>query len=301
MSQTATLQKNPEENKQPYVVEKSLKRTLQYNQNWLVFIGGSPGSGKSYAMLRLFEKLYLAQGKNPLNYIHHIVFTVKDFLELLNSGNLQPGDVILFDEVGVEVNSRDWQSLTNKAFNYVAQTMRHLNLTVLFTAPSFDFVDKSVRMLFHAYYETLKIVKDQKICRCKYKEIQFNPQTGKMYFKYPRLFIEGEVCILDRIEFEIPEVKLRHTYDDKQKRYKNGLNRELLEEVDAYMKKEAEKIKGFDYNKVVKNIVDNPKPFLKTYNQRTFISVDLIREKYNVGLSKGKKIKAMAEKRLKMK
>ena len=75
---------------------------------------GPTGSGKSYGAIRLAERI------DPNFSVNRIVFTVKDFIHLMNQG-LPKGSVIVFDDAGLGINSREWQSLPSKIFGMLTQ------------------------------------------------------------------------------------------------------------------------------------------------------------------------------------
>lgn len=274
-------------------VNYALQR-VKNNQNFLAIACGQTGSGKSWLMVKYFELLYKAQGKDPLNYLHHIVFRVEDFIELLNSGKLEKGDVILFDEIGIEGNNRQWYSLTNKALNYTVQTFRHLNLIVLFTAPSFDYVDSAVRKLFHAYIETVKIVRSSNETIAKFQLLQFNPRMSSLYNKYPVIRNKNGITKIKRIRVKAPSVKLRNRYDIMQKEYKKCLGEDLANEL--IKKKESQKKKQIvDDDTIIKSIIDNKDDYIKKNNR---LNKGLIMQNFNIGRVIAEKIKDIAESRL---
>ena len=176
-----------------------------------------------------------AQGKTF--DVKNIVFTVSELLDRLNSNELVKGDVIIFDEVGVAANSRKWQSATNMALNYLVQTFRYLNLTVLFSCPSFDFIDIAVRKLFHGLLETMCLDARHNHCVAKFKNLQFNPVMGKLYYKYPVIY--GKKCYTLRVG--LASVQLRHAYEKMQKSYKNTLKVDI---GDSISKKKTEEKKN---------------------------------------------------------
>jgi len=112
-------------------------------------------------------------------------------MALLNSGELHTGNMIIFDEAGVGIPSREWYSISNKVISYILQTFRRENLGVMFTTPSLDFIDSQARKLFHSYLETKHINREEKYVTLKYMNIQNNPKEGKIYYKYPRVMIDG--------------------------------------------------------------------------------------------------------------
>jgi hypothetical protein len=165
--------------KQPLLIRRWRYRINRLNRNLLLAICGPTGSGKSYCGLTVAKMIC-----SRFNVATHVVFTIEQFMELLQSGKLRRGDVILWDEAGVGIPSREWYSISNKAINYVLQTFRHLNLCVIFTMPSFDYIDKQTRLLFHAYIETIRIDYETKHVVVKVFECTYSPRDGKDYKKY---------------------------------------------------------------------------------------------------------------------
>ena len=165
--------------KQPQLIRRWRYRINRLNKNLLMAICGQTGSGKSYCALTIAKMIC-----ERFNVRIHVVFTIEQFMELLQSGKLHRGDVIIWDEAGVGIPSREWYSISNKAINYVLQTFRHLNLCVIFTMPSFDYIDKQTRLLFHVYIETVRIDYETKHVIVKIFESTFNARFGKEYQKY---------------------------------------------------------------------------------------------------------------------
>ena len=133
------------------------RRRIRNNKNCLVIFTGDTGSGKSYGALRFAEKL------DPEFNEKRIVFTPDKFLEIIrHDKELHSGNVIIFDEAGVGMASREWYSIQNKILSYVLQTFRFKNLIVIFTVPDFTYIDSQARKLFHFYFETSKILKKSK-------------------------------------------------------------------------------------------------------------------------------------------
>lgn len=227
--------------------------------------------------------------------VKHAVFSVSEFMDLLNSGNLKRGDIIIFDEAGVGVASREWYSARNKAINYVLQTFRHLNLGVIFTTPDFSFVDAQTRKLFHSYIETQKINKRRKTVRVKWFELQNNPRMGKLYYKYPRVMGSGYHKI-DRVHINKPSAGLIRAYEKKRKIFSKNLRDEIERDVMDSSQTEADIENRL--NEIIAEVKDNYKDYLKVYNKREFINSELIRSKFNLSISKSKIVKAEVEKHI---
>lgn len=286
-----------------YFIEQGVKRTTRENRNYLVFCGGSPGTGKSLAMVEWMEQHYTLLNKiiSIKALLERIVFTVKAFMEIINRKNpdgtwyLQPGDILLFDEIGVEGNNRAWQTLTNKVLNFIIQTIRHRRIVILFTAPGFDYVDKSVRKLFHAYIETIKIFHSRGVNQCKGMDIQFNPRFGTVYMKYPKIVVNGKQGKLELVYFKMPSVKLRNAYEKKQSEFKNKLAMRLMDEIDDTAQEEEGEA---SIPEMIEAVVKDYNYYLRTRGNRKFIDPHLICGKFGVGNRRAGIVKSMVEKRL---
>jgi len=139
-------------------IVNAIKDRLNFrNKNWLCVVCGETGSGKSYSAISFGSMI----GRT------FIVFTPLEFLELLNSGKIKKGDVIIFDEAGVGLSARRWQSEQNIVMGSVLQTFRHMNIAVIFTVPNLSFVDVQARKLFHMIMETESIDYERQSLRNK--------------------------------------------------------------------------------------------------------------------------------------
>jgi len=81
------------------------RRTQHLNKNVILVVVGSPGSGKSYSCLRIMEKM--AELNNRKCDIENCARDIEEFMGRVNSPDLKTGDVLVMEEVGVNVSSRD--------------------------------------------------------------------------------------------------------------------------------------------------------------------------------------------------
>ena len=195
------------------------------NKNFLVVIVGATGSGKSYTGLRLCEAV------DATFDLSRVCFTPIEFMELLTSGKLKRGSAILFDEAGVGMNSRNFQTATNKALNYIVQTFRSNNYMVVYTTPDYNFVDKTVRKLAHSLLETKTIDRDRELVWVKPLMIENNPQLGKPFMKFPR-FKDNEHprCkkVITKMAFRKPSLALCEAYETRKLGYNSRLQSDVL-------------------------------------------------------------------------
>ena len=270
------------------VIKHIRSRMHEKNQNFLCIFTGATGSGKSYSALEFARKV------DPNFKLERLVFSAKDFMALLNSGNLKTGDAIIWDEAGVGISAREWWSISNKAINYVMQTFRHLNLCLIMTVPSFSYIDSGVRKLFHGFVQTLEIDYDKDICYTKFMFITHNPRYDKLYFKYPRMKIDGRIRRISRVKFRKPHHKVLEAYEKKKKAFTKALNEEIGQDLDKYdelKKKNAQpKLSNEDYAKIV---LKRSKEF---QNSKGRLDIFAIAEGLQVSEHRAKKIRWLVNK-----
>lgn len=208
-----------------------IKQRIRNNLNFLGFVSGPTGSGKSYSSLRICEEL------DPEFTIERCVFGGLELMNLINSGVLKRGSAIVFEEIGVALSSKNWQSITNKMINYLLQTFRHRNFILIMNSPYMDFVDASTRKLFHAEMRTVgKDYKKQEV-KLKPQLIQYNSRLQKFYFKRLKVVRpEGKVPI-DIWRVAKPSEPLRKLYEIKKKQYTDRLNKKICDELEAIEQK----------------------------------------------------------------
>ena len=175
------------EDTKDYSLVRYIHRRIRNNKNFLATITGPTGSGKSWSALSMAELI------DKDFTIDRVIFRAKDLMKLISNGNLKPGSVIVWDEAGIDLSNRNWQSVTNKMLNALLQTFRHKNFILFFTVPFHDFIDSSSRKLFHADFETQKINRNQSTVIIKPKLLQYNSNLAKWYRKYLKVQMNGSI------------------------------------------------------------------------------------------------------------
>jgi ABC-type oligopeptide transport system ATPase subunit len=158
-----------------------VSRTMKQNKNNLISVVGKTGSGKTYTAISICEIMSEMDGV-PFG-IDNVVFSLRELMDLINSGKLKRGSKIIFDEPQVSISAREFQSEANKVFNYLLSTFRHQNLTLFFCTPFETLLDKNSRRLFHARFETMSINKNNQTCRLKPRFIEYSDFKTEPYRK----------------------------------------------------------------------------------------------------------------------
>lgn len=210
-------------------------RTIKRNSNVLASFVGSTGSGKTWSALAVGE-IVSRLNKVPFG-ITNVVFGLRELMELINSGTLKRGSVIIFDEPQASISAKDFQLVANKVFNLLVSTFRHRNYCLFFCTPFESLLDKSTRKLFHARFETLSIDRKNKVCRVKPRFLEHS--ETKTYVK--------QLCVsfvdksgLKRFEkmfyWDVPKPskELIEQYESKKLAFTTQLNLNIMTKLDAF-------------------------------------------------------------------
>ena len=203
-----------------------IHQRIKNNKNFVCILTGPPGNGKSWTALSIAEQL------DPEFTLDRVCFRAKDIMKQINGGNMKSGSVLIWDEAGIDLSNRNWQSELNKVVNFLLQTFRHRNFILIFTTPYSDFVDAATRKLFDAEFETVKILKDERKVRLKAKCLQYNSRQKKFYAKYLRVIKPGVGFIkIKKWDVPAPSVKLRNGYEKLKLEFTSSLNREIMDRI----------------------------------------------------------------------
>jgi len=209
---------------------KYMRQRIRQNKNFLCLISGQTGSGKSWSALSIGQMV------DPDFCVERIIFKGKELMNLINGDKLgdRKGVFLLWDEAGVDLSNRNWQSLTNKMLNYLLQTFRHRCIILFFTTPYADFLDKQTRKLFHAEIKTLSIDYKKKMVKLKPLLIQYNAKYGKFYYKFLRVVSkDGGVVPINEWNVPAPTQELIDKYELKKTAFTTKLNKEIEEALDG--------------------------------------------------------------------
>lgn len=209
-------------------------RLWKRNKNYLGIITGQTGSGKSWSALSI---------ANTVDHTFNVEKCVMNPLEFMNGlvhKDWGQGDMIVFDEAGVGLSSKEYMTIVNRAINDILQTFRRQNIGVLFTVPSKTNVDKDTRRLLHGYFETLDYIENS-YALVKYHELQYNARQDKIYHRSLR-DDKGEK--LNPIAVKKPPNDLIRDYENKRSKYQNEVNEQRLERIVEKMEKKRGKNKS---------------------------------------------------------
>lgn len=157
-----------------------------------ILVKGDLGSGKSWVSLSL------CSGLDPdfvENKEQRIVFNPVEFVVAMANRELPEGSMIMWDEAQTSMNPRKHMTAINVALNTQLDTMRRDNIGLVFNAP--HRIDKDIIRKLDFEVETIDIDLGARKNRVKFKEIDHNKDTDKIYKKYIR--VSGEKLVPSKL------------------------------------------------------------------------------------------------------
>lgn len=203
-----------------------ISRRFSSNQNILLGVIGKTGSGKSWSCLKICELWYKEKFKKPFP-VDNCCFSIEQLMERLVNGKLQRGELLIIEEGGVNLGSLDFQNKLQKAFTYVLQSFRSMNIGILINLPYFSMLNKNVRLLMHILLKTIEIKNNKAVL--KIHHLQYNQQTGKLYNHRPQIMIDGCYEPVDFITYSPASKELIDSYEERKHKFVKSLAVSVLE------------------------------------------------------------------------
>lgn len=277
--------------KPPHIVNNPVYSTIwtdiyEKDLDALIAICGRRGNCKSGSAIRFGEDFDLAVNGMSRFDASHVFFTAQDFINAIREKHPK-GSVFVWDEVGVENDSRSWYSTKNKFIKYVMETNRYRNFVVLVTVPTLKSVDISTQRLLSGYIEMHGKIGDGNQAWGKFEFVETNPKTSKSYFKRPRYWDDDNFHMADKIIFPHPSPKLECEYKLKKEAYTQNLWANIESQLNFMAKtlgnkiEDLEKSRGKSFDEVKREIINNPISVFDTTKLK-FVCA-LIRSEYGIG------------------
>jgi len=211
------------------------KRIYKENSNLNILITGEPGSGKSYAALRIaceFDPFFV---DDPI-----IVFSVADYIKEITGDRLKKGRAIIFDEAGVGISKRQWYSVLNQAVNSTFQTMRSMNFLTILTSPFSDFIDKDTQKLIQFNIDFVKKIDKGRVF--KITKRSYSETLSKFMNTYLKIKIKGKIMKYKKIIF-----RMKGLDNDLIKKYEK-MKGDFQKKLNAKTRTATSKVMGTSYD-----------------------------------------------------
>lgn len=250
---------------------------------------------------------------DPNFTINNVAFGTLEFAKVVQRaarGEIPKGSAIIYEEVGVGVDSRNWSDEQNIEFTHILQTFRPLNLFLLNTVPDLTMAEKRLSQMATGLIECKKVNHSKQFSISRfYDPVKYNPknqQWMKRSIGFQRASPNGllRTFYYGDVHVGKPSNKLNDAYLLKRKEYADNLIDGVITTLEATaFKKEnpttpktltPEQLKDMA-NKV---ILDREK-FVRTEAGVGLTRFDLaaVQAEFGIGQNNAKIVKSIARKR----
>lgn len=233
-------------------------------------ITGSPtqkcGCGKS------ITSLGVAAVSDEHFDIDKIGLSPHDFLMGIDSFNkhtwgdkVLPGQAVVMDEGEVAAPSSLWFSFTNRAIFYTLATFRELNGIAIIATPSLKWIDSRMRtlMTFWGYCNKELYGTGQRKVELKMYRVSTDLFGEQFFFRKIRMWDRANrrVAIFKSFNVKMPDPELVAQYEEKSRKFKAGLRRDLVADVEKFNKLSSynSESKGESLEQMAKTLADDVK------------------------------------------
>jgi hypothetical protein len=240
------------------------------DSNWFMTTAGYPGTGKSWALLKLFWELQVDPKTLERNFDPEtqVVFTGMDFIKQVRNTDpdTDPGRCILFDEIEIEANSKGWDKV-GQQIALAVNTMRFKKNILGASLPRETDLLKGVRSLRNARVITKDIdfTKNQIVGKYMflnyhlYSDTHDSQSKNAAYSMYPRMDIKDKennnISVkIDEIRFGKPPKYIIKKYQAKKKAY---LNEFYDKQLDFFKQQERKKNGGLGFEEAYEYMKNN--------------------------------------------
>lgn len=213
-----------------FVAEYIKDQCINKNSNFIGLWTGKPGCGKTLGAIRFCELIDPQFNEKFLVLnVQELMQNIVELQKMAEKGIDVRGRCILYDEAGISMDNREWQSKVHKSINDAIETFRHLNLVLMITVPGKSRIDSKLRQLVHA--EFLPMKKTAQFSIVKFLLPKYNAIKEREYKQYLLVQTNGLKLKLKTIKVKKPSIKLLRACEKKITHFKNSVGLRSLQGV----------------------------------------------------------------------
>lgn len=272
-------------------IYKTIWQRLHWrDQNFLIAFTGDTGSGKSFSSIKMAYDMDRDRNGRHRFTVDNIVYTPEQFISKVR-GKLPKGSWIVWEETGVGINSRKFYEQVNMLMSYVTQTFRYKNYAVIYNTPSFSYVDKQVRLLYHAMVAMHGVNYEEKYSYGTWYWIEHSKRdSSKPFYVLPRVWRDGRKMKLDTVTFGLAPKELLEEYMTRR----DAVNEQRYADYEAEIRAMGVQDKLVNDSDLLAELKKDPGRFWNRKRGRADPSV--IKLELNIGYNKANMLARMLDK-----
>jgi hypothetical protein len=234
---------------------------------------------------------------DPNFTIDNVVFDSQQFIELINSGKVKMGSAVMFEELGVAANSRNWWKEENIWLSFITQVFRTMNLIVFYTVPKLEYVDGQIAKLAHAHIEAVRVDLTHKQNVVKvYDPVSFQSRTNKWYKRLVGFARRGKGYKISQYRIYKASNLICKQYEEKREKYLSALRQQANKYLgeSKTLTKQKEFLDPKDISDLADKVVNNRERFM---DDRRFY-LERLMDDYQLGMPNARRVKSKVMEKL---
>lgn len=214
-------------------------RLMKQRKTWICAVVGEPGSGKSLFSLGLGCAIMNKTCGKPLDVERNVAYDTQDFIHKLRilKEEKAKGEGLVFEEAGVNLSAKQFQTKTNILFNFILQTFRKDNIFIIYNTPNISFFDAQARKLLNCVIEmprvnSINFEKGYSIGKWMNVSVPSGRVSKDVYYIYPRyVHPEHGLCKLISVKVYKPPEHVCNAYEEHKNKFISKLDEDVEEEL----------------------------------------------------------------------
>jgi hypothetical protein len=264
-------------------------------ESFNILCEGKQSIGKSGSMITLCKAVDSSFDETRM------VFTTKQYVELLKESKMPVGSAYLFDECGDELGSRSAMRPDQRRLMAVKQADRILGLLGAFTLPKGTMADKQLRQLAHCLMEGVAKDRNKGMACFKYKlnSFRFNWRTSEPIYTFPLVLRNHVYSRCTRVWIPKPPKNLWRAYGNLKLENLNRLYEGVLQKKDLIESKTQQINRNPEAYRelmmpLVNEVLANKEKFLSDRKEGERFSPDKIRTHLTIPIGRAREVSILA-------
>jgi hypothetical protein len=265
------------------IIEDIKAKIYEREENAILVFLGKVRKGKSLCSVHMGEIV------DPnFDVEKNVVYEIEDFYKLINDPDMEQCTLVV-EEMGVKADKRRFMSLQNTIISHTLQTFAHKRLCLILNCPSSSFLDSRLESMTDYKFIAKKAYKRKGLLKkTKFivRKVQHNPNIGKTYIKRPFFHLRGKKTYINHMTLGVPDEDVIGRYKVRSVAYKNKLNVELAEKIEAQRQKMQNVVPKESEDSIIAKVLENVNDYAKMWRGKMHVSQSVLMRKFHLKASR---------------
>lgn len=259
----------------------------------IILVSGHRGKGKSLACLTIGESL------DDKFSIKKVAWNTSELMNLVNDDSIGAGEVIILEEAGINISSKNWMRTDNQVVSNSITISRPRRRILILNIPYIDMVDSSIRKMIKAKLNMLEVDMKSQKSRGKLYFVNYNEQEKEFYRRLIAIRINkrGKKAYFNNIFFKKPSKKILRQYKKARLEYMKKINEESADSITTMKVTEKERKRKLTTPQIISAVWKRRGYYSRIWHGKKLVNKQLVEADFGISSRISGKVKAAIEKR----